>query len=51
MKRAAAKKAQQTVTPKNTENLTPAQRAQIEAAERRRTARPNTVSSESGGKE
>ncbi|MCG8040353.1 MAG: electron transport complex subunit RsxC [Candidatus Thiodiazotropha endolucinida] len=36
MKRAAEKKAKQSQAPKNTENLTPAQQAQIEAVDERR---------------
>jgi electron transport complex protein RnfC len=36
MKRAAAKKSQQQTPPKNTQNLTPAQLAQIDKAEKRR---------------
>jgi len=38
MKRAAEKKAQQQAAPKNTDNLTPAQQAKIEAVEQRRKA-------------
>ncbi len=44
MKRAAAKKAQQQAQPKNTEDLTPAQQAQITAAEKRRTAQAEPAS-------
>jgi electron transport complex protein RnfC len=36
MKRAAEKKAKQQLTPKNTDNLTPAQQTQIEAVDQRR---------------
>ncbi len=38
MKRAAEKKAKQQAQPKNTENLTPAQQAKIDAADKRREA-------------
>ncbi len=38
MKRAAEKKARQQLEPKNTDNLTPAQQAQIEAVDERRNA-------------
>jgi electron transport complex protein RnfC len=43
MQRAAAKKAKQQVQPKNTQDLTPAQQAQIAEVDRRRTqkARPS----------
>ncbi|MEN8178199.1 MAG: electron transport complex subunit RsxC [Pseudomonadota bacterium] len=48
MLRAAAKKAQQKDQPKNTENLTSTQQAQIVAAEKRRTAQPEAVSNTTG---
>ncbi len=41
MKRAAAKKARQQIKPKNTDNLTPAQQAEIDAVEQRRKAAEN----------
>ena len=45
MKRAAARKAQQKQQPRNTENLTPAQQAQIDTAKKRRgTSSTETVS-------
>ncbi|MEJ2620552.1 MAG: electron transport complex subunit RsxC [Candidatus Thiodiazotropha sp.] len=47
MKRAAEKKAKQQQTPKNTENLTPAQQAQIEAADARRKTSAKTSETQS----
>ncbi|MEJ2591111.1 MAG: electron transport complex subunit RsxC [Candidatus Thiodiazotropha sp.] len=46
MKRAAEKKAKQQAAPKNTDNLTPAQQAKIEAIEQRRKAAENSPENE-----
>jgi electron transport complex protein RnfC len=47
MKRAAEKKAKQQQAPKNTENLTPAQQAQIEAVDARRKTAAKTSETQS----
>jgi electron transport complex protein RnfC len=51
MKRVAEKKGQQAAAPKNTENLTPAQQRQIEAANKRREAQASTTSGEGSEQE